>query len=192
MCFVVIANTSSENGEDYTMRLVTKRDGKFPLLEKLNRVLTELKTSEWTAYSAADTPDIDREKIAYFAISVLWRASVHSWKQENGKTVSIDLGRRYNEEIRNYLLSATPIPKNASLAVTICTDALNQTTFFNPSENQKVRDGSVGFLARGINFMFRISRTLAPWQRRNSMINNPNGWIFTYDCKKHSTWRLGD
>jgi len=180
----------NRNGEHYVMQLLTTREGRFPLLEMLQKVTTSMVTSEWTGYATADTPNIDREKIAYFAISVFWRASIHIWKLENAEEVKIDLGKKYNEEIRRYLLGETPIPLRAALTVVVCTDARNQSTFFMPAENQKTRDRSVGFGARGMIFMFRIGKTMAPYQRRLSMINNQEGLITAYDCTKHSIWHL--
>jgi hypothetical protein len=152
----------SENGEVYVMRLVTKRNGQFPLLDMLNAIPTQLKMPKWTAYSAADTPAIDRAKIAYFAISVFWRASVHTWEQESGEKARINLGKKYNEEIRRYLLGEVPVPKNATLLVAVCTDEISQKTFYVPEENEKVKDCSVGFLARGLFFLLRITNKPAP------------------------------
>jgi hypothetical protein len=78
----------SKNGEDYVMRLVTKRTGDFPLFEVLNRVRPTISGPEWNAYSSADTQTVDRAKVAYFAISVFWRASVHIWGQEVWRNVA--------------------------------------------------------------------------------------------------------
>src|SRR5271167_4910830 len=41
----------SKNGEEYVMNVVKKRDGKFPLLEMLNGVATQMHTPKWRAYS---------------------------------------------------------------------------------------------------------------------------------------------
>jgi hypothetical protein len=182
----------SKNGEDYVMRLVTKRNGQFPLLDMLNAIPTPLRMPRWTAYSAVQTPGIDRAKIAYFALSVFWRASVHTWEQEGGEKTCIDLGKKYNEEIRRYLLDETPIPKNANLLVAVCTDDESQKTFFVPEENVKVRDRSFGVMVRGLYFMFRITRTPAPWQASLSMVNNPHEWISVWNCFERGVWRLGD
>jgi hypothetical protein len=174
------------------MQLVSKQSGHFPLLQMLRAVPTRIDGPEWTAYSAVDTPNIDRKKLAYFAISVFWRASVHRWRQESGDIVSINLGTRYNEEMRKYLLGETPVPKNASLLVVVCTDALNQKTFFMPQENQKVKDRSVTFLARGIMFTLRMSNMLKDWKRRLSIVNNAHGWITVRDCSVRPVWQLGE
>jgi hypothetical protein len=181
----------NKNGEDYVMRLVTQQNGEFPLLEALNSIPSQQSGKNFAAYSAAGTSDIDRDKIGYFAISVFWRASVHTWKQENGELVSIDLGKKYNEEIRRYLLGETAIPKQAALIVAACTDSESQISFYVPSENRRVKDQSVGFGARGLFFMLRMSKTNALWQRRLSMINNQHGWISVWDCLERGVWRLG-
>jgi hypothetical protein len=97
----------SRIGEAYVMRLVTKQKGDIPLLETLNAVRPTVAGSEWRAYSLADTPAIDRAKIAYFALSVFWRASVHTWVQANGERTHVELGTKYNDEIRRYLLDLT-------------------------------------------------------------------------------------
>jgi len=182
----------NKNGENYVMTIVTRQDLRFPLLEMLSAIPPKQRGAGWVAYSAADTPTIDREKLAYFAISVFWRASVHTWEQENGKLVSIDLGKKYNEEIRKYLMGETAIPKAAVMSIAVCTDRESHRSFFMPSTNRKTKDGTVGFGARGLMFFLRVSNRHAPWQERISMINNPNGWIAAYDCVKNEMWRLGD
>lgn len=182
----------NKNGENYVMRIVTTQDLQFPLLNALKKTSPSASGDGWASYSAADTPDINRDQIAYFAISVFWRASVHTWERESGELVSIDLGKEYNEQIRKYLLGEAPLPARAVMNVVACTERTSQISFFMPSENKKVRDGTVGFGARGLLFFFRVSRTHAPWQRRISMINNANGWIAAYDCLKHDMWHLGN
>src|SRR2546428_1007376 len=169
-------------GEDYVMRLVAKQNGDFSLLEVLQGTAPTIRHSDWNAYSAADTPTIDRDKIAYFAISVYWRASIHTWEQENGDEVRIDLGTKYNEEIRKYLLGETPVPKNVSLQLTVCSDLLNRMAFFAPEENQKHKDKTFIFLARGMLFFFRASNTLTDFQKRLSIVNTAERWITIRDC----------
>ena len=66
----------SKNGEEYLMGMVMKRNGKFPLLEMLDATATRMKMPKWRAYSAADTPNIDRSKIAHCALSIFWTSSL--------------------------------------------------------------------------------------------------------------------
>ena len=180
----------SKNGEEYVMAVITKRDGRFPLLEKLNVVATGISTPKWKAYSAGETPDVDRAKIAHFALGLFWRASVHTWVADDGEKVRIDLGSKYNEELRRYLLGETGIPKNAALLVALCTDEISQKTFFMPGENTKVKDRSFGVLVRGLFLLFRITKTPPEWHARLSMINAPHEWISVWDCLAQKVWSL--
>ena len=177
------------NGESYVMQLVSTPEI-FPLLDVLSKVNTKLKTDEWRAYLPKDTPGIDRAKLAYFAISVFWRASVHTWRQDDGELIRITFGTKYNEEIRTYLMGG-PMPVTASLYVVVCTDKLNQQAFFLPEASSKPHNKLVGFLARGINFSFGIGKSVPDFHRRLSMINAPYEVITTYDCTKHPLWELG-
>jgi hypothetical protein len=181
-----------KNGEDYVMRLVTKRNGQFPLLDMLKVVPTTLRGKRWTAYVNTQTPGIDRTKLAYFALSIFWRASVHTWTQESGEKTRIDLGKKYNEEIRRYLLGETQMPRKANLLVAACSDEESQKTFFMPGENTKIKDKSYGVAVRGIFFHFRITNTPAPWQARLSMVNTPHEPISVWNCFEQGVWRLGD
>jgi hypothetical protein len=181
----------SERGEHYTMRLVSQQNGRFPLLDMLRNAPSCIPGPGWRGYRMKDSPDIDRPKLAYFAMSVFWRASVHTWKTANGETTCIHLGKRYNEEIRQYLLGDMPIPRKTSLIVSVCTDGTSQRSFFAPSENGKTKDRTVGFGARGIMFFLRMTSTPLPFQRRLSMVNNSDCVITTYDCRQQSMWWVG-
>ena len=170
------------------MRLVSQQDGTFPLFEMLRNAPSRIPGPAWTTYAIKDTPKIDRDSLAYFAMSVFWRASVHTWKMANGETTSIHLGKKYDEEIRQYLLGDISIPRNTSLIVSVCTDKTSQRSFFAPSENGKTKDRSVGFGTRGIMYFLRMTNTPLRFQRRLSMVNNPDSIITTYDCRQHSMW----
>src|SRR5262249_45657439 len=67
----------SSNGENYVSKLVfDSRD--FPLLDRMNVAMTVKVETNLRVYSAS-AMGLDVDKIAYFALSVFWRASVHSW-----------------------------------------------------------------------------------------------------------------
>src|ERR1700751_4466866 len=70
----------SRNGEQYVMELAHTK-GKLPLLEMLEQIpKANAEFGRTKAYDEAITPHIDRNKLAYFALSVFWRASVITWK----------------------------------------------------------------------------------------------------------------
>jgi hypothetical protein len=111
---------------------------------------------------------------------------------DNGERVHLDLGRKYNEELRRYLFGERPIPPNARLLVSVCTDEISQKTFFMPGENKRVKDNSYGVVVRGLFLLFRISSTPPDWHTGLSMINNQPAWISVWDCLAQKVWNLGD
>jgi hypothetical protein len=176
----------SENGEKYVLGLMNNRDQQFQLLDILKESQVTAIGSLWSQYSAEHTPTIDRKQLAYFAISVFWRASVATWKDASGVSeIRIDLGEKYNEEIRRYLLGETEIPNQAFLVVYVCSDAGSATQSFAPANNGRTKVGKLtGFLVRGIEFSFGIGRAVQDFQRRLSLTNSEFQWIHR-DCSKY-------
>jgi hypothetical protein len=179
----------SREGEDYMMRLVAHRD-KFPLLEMLETTGSGLSRPPVTAYRVSGTPLVDRAKIGYFAASVFWRASVHTWKQDDGKPVSIDLGVENNEELRQYLLGRRSFPTNAGLLTTLCTDTESQNMFLMPGANVK-NDRVWLVVMRGFTFFFSIGAQIPTYISRYCTMNSAGRWIMVRDCsQRHKIWEL--
>ncbi|HEX9256509.1 MAG TPA: hypothetical protein VF938_13235 [Candidatus Angelobacter sp.] len=177
-----------KEGEDYMMRLVTRRDGSFPLLEMLERVKGSAKGSYWTAYSITDAPSVQRDKIAYFVASIFYRASVHKWKHESGEIISIDLGAENNETLRQYLLGKTGFPTNAWIATFACTDGESQTMFVMPDANAK-KDRAWLAIMRGFIFMFAMGVDPPGYISRYCIMNSPQRWITVRNCSyPHKIW----
>ena len=82
----------SREGEDYVTRLVKHSDNDFPLLQKLNAAKPLAKGQSGALVFAGATVGVDTDKLAYYALSMFWRASVHVWKTLNQQTTSIVLG----------------------------------------------------------------------------------------------------
>lgn len=171
-------------GENYIHRMVSTKDD-FPLLDILNASRnTPLK--EWGRYAERDTPTIDRAKIAYFAVSVFWRASVHVWKWNDGRKVTIDLGKQYNESCRRYLLGETQFPEHLSLFVIVATDVLTQDTFVMPGTTGRLDGGGWGHSmgARGIIFWLTLGKDRPKHARETCCITSTEKWIWTRDYRE--------
>jgi hypothetical protein len=69
-------------GEQYVMTLVHNGIS-FPLLERLN-VAFPLQESSTLAMYSGPAVGIDVRQLAYFALSVFWRASVYRWRGPHG------------------------------------------------------------------------------------------------------------
>ena len=73
----------NDNGERYTMRQVAKQDERFfPLLETLLQATPVRMGPDAIAFDQKSTSDIDRDALAYFALSIFWRASIHVWDRQ--------------------------------------------------------------------------------------------------------------
>lgn len=107
-----------KNGEDYVMRQCYRGRGRFRLRETVEKLTAAPdSTSEFALYAASQAPEVNIEKLAYFATSVFWRASVRSWVVEGEEYEGISLGKKYAEEFRQYLLGDAPFPENATVGV---------------------------------------------------------------------------
>jgi hypothetical protein len=177
------------NGEDYVMRLAQTK-GKLPLLDMLENVATPTAvTKKLRAYTGAQVPELDRDRLAYFALSVFWRASVHTWKTPDSGTVKIELGSRYNEELRRYLLGETGLPRFAYLKVNVCSDELHRHIFFAPCPALRSYHNVFTFTACGIDFVFGIGKGVLNGLKSVSILQHPH-WISSSDCLEDHKYRI--
>jgi hypothetical protein len=181
----------SDNGERYVLGLTNDRGQNFPLLNILKKSQITC-SAHWSQYSAADTPMIDRKQLAYFGISIFWRASVATWRDTAGlPDIRIDLGSKYNEELRLFLLGKAGIPRLAFLVVYVCSDSVSARQSFAPANNRKTKEGKLtGFAVRGIEFIFGIGKSVPRFQQNLSLINSEPQWIHLKDCDKYRMWWL--
>jgi hypothetical protein len=174
----------AKGGEDYVLRRVQARD-RFRLLEELQSIPASLEKREWRGYAASDTPDIDRNKIGYFALSVFWRASVHTWRWKDGDPVRLDLGTANNEALRKYLLGEAGVPSTVALILVVCSDSLTQRSFYMPTLSQK--DGNFcwtyGFTACGLFINLHVSKRLPKNWVDSCLLRSEEGWIWLRDCE---------
>jgi hypothetical protein len=93
--------------ENYLSSIALKEDGTFPALDKTAIVPTPT-DAEW---KIGDASALNCEVIAYFALSIVWRASVST------RFAKISLGPKYDAAFADYLLGRTPFPTSARLVV---------------------------------------------------------------------------
>lgn len=108
----------SRAGEDWVMKHFLRANGTFRLHDILGRHEPHLRQdgAATRVYLAADMPEIDVAALAYFAISIFWRASIHGW--DRGGRVPIHLGP-YGEAMRQYLEQTAGFPENVALHVAV-------------------------------------------------------------------------
>jgi hypothetical protein len=161
-CYLLCPNCESRfsaHGENWIARQVYNGRN-FPLLDRLNVAVPLHATPHLQIFSGADV-GIDTDKLAYFALSMVWRASAHKWLMPDGKTTSIDLGA-FQEPIRRFLLGETEFPTHVVVVVTACTDWVSQQTVFPPSAVPENPHTVFSSLVRGIGFRVLVGSDLPP------------------------------
>jgi hypothetical protein len=94
---------------------------------------------------------IDTEALAYYALSVLWKGSVHKWQTLTGQESTVDLDK-YQEPIRCYVAGEAGFPDGVYVVTTACTDRGSPGMCFAPSEVSGSRFPMFSLLVRGIWF----------------------------------------
>jgi hypothetical protein len=123
----------SKNGEDYAIPLLCKDSNNFPLRELLKFAKPMGPAGDGSLVFSGLAAQIDTCKLAYFALSIFWRASVHSWKTINGQVSSSPL-RTYEEPIRKFLNAESGFPPQVVIKISVCQDAVSGGIVIPPRE----------------------------------------------------------
>jgi len=155
-------------------------DGKyFPLLQRLTLALPFLETPQFRAVSGV-AAGIDTDKLAYFGLSILWRAAAHKWKTLDGQTTSVVLGS-YEDPIRRYLLGEIKLRSDIIVIATACTDWLSQGSFYTPCRVRGNPYTAYAFLARGIHFIVLVGSDLPASVRELCCVASSRKPVFARD-----------
>jgi hypothetical protein len=174
----------SEKGETYVLPLLNQRNT-FPLLDRLKLALPLYATGENTAFKCQSV-GLDGEKIAYFGLSILWRAAVTPWRTFDHATTSVTLDAPYLESIRRYLVGETGWPSDVSVIATIAMDFVSQNICFVPN---RITDNpfhiAYGLLAKGLYYRFILGGP-SPIMKEISCAGPGMNLIFVRDCTENS------
>lgn len=140
----------NDGGEKPVLVLFNGADDDFPLLNRMNLALPLRAEPKAIIYSGV-AMGIDTEPLAYYALSVLWKGSVHQWTTLKGQKSSIDLGK-YQEPIRRYLLGEAGFPDGVYVILTVCIDLGSQGMVFAPSKTVGSQYPTISLLVRGLWF----------------------------------------
>jgi hypothetical protein len=160
-------------------------DGKdFPLLQRLTLALPFLETPKLRAVSGV-AAGIDTDKLAYFGLSILWRAAAHKWTMPGGGTTSLNL-ENYEEPIRRFLLGEIKLPNDIIVVATACTDWLSQGSFYTPCLMRGNPYTAYAFLARGISFTVLVGSDLPASMRELCCVASTRKSVFAADHRAKS------
>jgi hypothetical protein len=148
-----------QRGENWMLRNIYRGHGRFRLREMIEAT-TPLSTSdELKIYSGKVVPDGGIDSLAYFGLSVFWRAAVCDWQAADRKYNAIHLGP-FQEDLRKYLSGVAPFPDTAILMVVLSTLGKPPIMFSFPTTTRSQGDSFHVFQLPGVTFSLQVSRHL--------------------------------
>jgi hypothetical protein len=129
---------------------------------------------------AVAVPGVDRDKLAYFGVSVFWRAAVHRWHLPSADPGPIQLGP-YEAPIRRYLLGETNFPKDVVLLVSVAHSTEEMKNKFVTSPWCFKREGGhhqFKLIVPGITFQMCVGKIMQPGLRNMCTARSPEGFIY--------------
>ena len=109
-----------KHGENWVLSHSARDTGRFKLRELLLAHPCEKLHDDLYCFRCTEIPEVDTDALCYFALSVIWRAAVRSWRIDNLLIEQLVLGP-YTEPFRSYLCGSGPFPDNMALFVTVST-----------------------------------------------------------------------
>jgi hypothetical protein len=152
-----------DRGEDWVLKNCLQADYTFKLRDAIAEARPVCEASGQEFYATAPMLDIDSDKLHYFALSVLWRSSVHAWKCRGRRgDVRLELGP-YEEPLRLFLLDNGGFPDNSALIVRLLTmkdDRLKM--IWLPETTKGAGFHSHQFAVPGLAFSFLVGGRIPP------------------------------
>lgn len=174
----------NRNGENEVLRWLAPKAkaGTSPLQSKLREVKPFFVDAPpaGTCHHASAL-GIDAEKFAYFGLSLLWRAAVHSWPfSEERSSTRLELGEHL-EPLRRYLLGETAFPNNLYVFLTVCTDIRSQKYWAPP---QPAGDWPGMFLVpvMGMAYRFWLGRVIPSTLEQGIFFPSDGRFVFSGNC----------
>jgi hypothetical protein len=166
-------------GENYSMQVLSRPEG-FKILDLIRANPSRRVEGEYALYSALDM-DIETDKLAYYALSVLWRGT-HIWPTFRGRATGGLLLGCHGERLRRYLLGIDPYPEGVAVKISVACDEASQEFATFPYLNPEQGDAAVyTFMTRGIWFDIAIGEKLPEYMYQNCSVSSPEKPIFVGD-----------
>jgi hypothetical protein len=169
----------SVNGESEVLKHVKPKYvlKPLPLSERMRVALPQDNDPSAPRFDARDF-GIDTDKFAYFALSLVWRRTIHEWSPAIPKW---ELGQ-FAEDMRRYLVEETPLPKNMAVIVMVCKDKTSRSAWTVPQQFVELGCLNFRFMVRGI--FFRVLMGRLPRDIHGANCVAPRRPIFWADCEK--------
>jgi hypothetical protein len=143
---------------------------------------------QYSVFNGADI-GINAEKFTYFAISVIWRRSIHEWANFDGTLLpQWNLGD-FGEEMRTFLVGDAGFPPDTAVIVIVCSDEHSRQYWYPPSSDVIFNCLGFEFLTRGVYFRALMGHNL-PKDAPHLSCSAPYGRILQGHCREMTEMKL--
>lgn len=147
-------------GENWVMRNCYRGRGKFLMRDMFSGKKPLLEAEGASVFAGSLTDGIDVEALTYFPMSVFWRCGARSWNLRGFRKDPIELGIRYQEEIRLFLLGDAQFPEYASLTVWVSSREVPLLAAHFPMSERAETVYVHRLYIPGIQFMLALGRQI--------------------------------
>jgi hypothetical protein len=171
----------NEGGENWVIPRCWHSTTSFPLRALLTVALPNADQS-MAVYEAANLPDVEPDKLAYFASSLFWRAAAHDWPLNKGVVPRLRLGP-YEEDLRLYLLGGS-FPSNAAMIIAVGhgMEEMRNSVITLPHLAGREKGWRLyRCTVPGITFALFVGNALSPEIRRTCSVRTPARHIYSID-----------
>ena len=184
----------SKCGEAWVLRHCLQKDRTFPLMAILVSRTPDVSSNGTSTriYYAAKIPEIDISALAYFAVSIFWRGSIHPWNDDG--SIPVNFGP-FHEQFRKYLLGMSGFPEDCSLWVTIREGKEIDRLTYAPVGQRIAKLHAYRFPMPGLAFLLTVSKNIPATYRDLCVIHgqgNPivvttliDAWIMENTAKMY-------
>src|SRR5262245_16029859 len=146
----------SKKGETWVIGHMA-RESKFLIYDALKKSKPIAADDEIAVYAGSQIPEIDVDKLVYFALSVFWRSAVHRWQGFSWPIPRIELGP-YEEPIRDFLLGNGPFPAHMVMLVAVWPTRDAYQGAYTPRRGRETRFHTFTFYIPGIEFSLCVGK----------------------------------
>lgn len=175
--------------EAHVMNAICPKTGNWFRLNDLMRIAYARDSDASISRFYGPDFDLDMDKFAYFATSVIWRAAACQWTMQDGTLPQeVDVGV-FQENMRRYLLGEMSLPANMAVIVIVCSDLASRERSFHPAGFFEANCVNFRFLARGVTFRVMMGDNIGPDLRQSSCTSSLK-CIWYADCEKRTLGTL--
>ena len=149
------------------------RTAAFPLRDLLGSAKPILAGPHGGAYNASRVPGVDIEKLVYFGASVVWRATVRSWRVQKEVYSQLSIELKYQEELRLYLLGRGDFPADAVSVVYVSPSPVPPLSAAYPERLDEGTYVNYRFYVPGLWFQLVLGEQLIEDTRNMCILRSP-------------------